>query len=65
MDAGSCSGASPAVYWADVGAGTAVLADVDNCYFAPRGMDASYNYQSCEFGDPTLPILCDCACQTP
>lgn len=44
------------VHWHDVGAGTSTLTQIDHCGYRP------FDTYVCEFGDPTLPHLCDCAC---
>jgi hypothetical protein len=60
----SCGGKAPAVYWADLGAGTVALAQVENCHFRPTAEFGAYRYRACEFGEPTIPGMCDCACRT-
>ena len=50
------------MFWGDVGAGTSVLIEVDGCQYARVGTGAVDQYGRCQFGAPTLPVLCDCAC---
>jgi len=49
-----CGDAS--VHWQDLGAGTVTLTELQRCGYAP------FHTTPCDFGNSTLPVLCDCAC---
>jgi hypothetical protein len=51
-----CQGESQPVYWNDL-AGDITLLKVDSCMAIGRE-----GFAECEFGDPTVPTVCDCAC---
>lgn len=53
-----CSGQS--IFWRDLGAGTAALVSLERRDFYPSD---EYGNEPCELGDPSIPLLCDCACE--
>jgi len=56
-----CSTDPLGVYWYDLGGGDLSLLTLDGCDLVPWGDDGQY--EICEFGDPTVPRKCDCACE--
>ncbi len=61
-DAAAPCGEEPrVVYWRDLGGGDIALLAIDGCEHYPYSQ--TYNYEVCAFGDPTLPLKCDCACE--
>jgi hypothetical protein len=56
----TCPGGDSWVHFQDIGAGTAALLVSDPCLL-PVG--PYQEAEPCSFGDPTLPLLCDCGCE--
>ena len=56
-----CGDQAQVVYWQDLGGGDLSLLTVDGCDRYPYAPPD--DYEVCEFGDPTLPLKCDCACE--
>lgn len=50
------------VHFRDIGAGTAALMITDRC-LVPGGNSGGVSGAACSFGEPSLPLLCDCACE--
>jgi len=59
-----CAPTRPAVYWSDLGAGTATLVEVESCAYVPTyDKNTDRTYEPCFIGDPSIPLVCDCACE--
>ena len=58
----ACPDSDTWVHFRDIGAGTAALMMTDRC-LRPGGYVGNVNAEACEFGEPSLPLLCDCGCE--
>ncbi len=58
----SCPGGETWVHFRDIGAGTASLMITDRCLVP--GWMGSGDAEPCSFGDISLPLLCDCGCES-
>ncbi len=56
----SCAGDTRPVYWQEL-AGDITLVKVEGCGF-PMVDDTEPEFKMCEFGAPSVPTVCDCAC---
>jgi hypothetical protein len=59
-----CGSTGLPIYFGDVGGGTVAIVEVETtCYFVPmQSASVRGGLSACAFGDPTLPVLCDCSC---
>lgn len=55
-DVAQCAPGEPHLYWDELGAGTVLLTEVEDCEWMPQRSNR------CEMGDPPIPLLCGCAC---
>jgi hypothetical protein len=56
----ACGGETQPVYWRDL-AGDITLVKVEGCG-RPLSDDYRAEFDTCGFGDPSVPTVCDCAC---
>jgi len=59
--AAPCGETPQLVFWRDLGGGDLALLSIEGCEHYPFSL--TEDYELCSFGNPTLPLDCDCACE--